>query len=91
MVPVRQRDNCGLVIDVVEARVRVIRVVHHESATETVTVLRGQVAVVPEGTSLVGRGEVVQERVARRDGALVDHGRAIGVVRTLLEETVPVL
>ena len=42
-------------------------------------------------TSLVRDLEVVQERVTSRDGALVHEGGAIGPVRTLLEETMPVL
>ena len=42
-------------------------------------------------TSLVRDLEVVQERVASRDRALVHEGGAIGPVRALLEETVPVL
>ena len=42
-------------------------------------------------TSLICRVEVVQEGVSSCDWALVDHGRAIGPVGSLLEETVPVL
>ena len=42
-------------------------------------------------TSLVRDLEVVQERVTSRDGALVHEGGAIGPVRALLEETMPVL
>ena len=42
-------------------------------------------------TSLVESSEVVQERVPRRDRALIHEGRAICPVRALLEEAVPVL
>ena len=42
-------------------------------------------------TSLVRDLEVIQERVTSRDGALVHEGGAIGPVRALLEETVPML
>ncbi len=91
MVPVRERDDGRLVVDVIETRVRIVRVVHNERTTETVTVLCRQVAVVPESTSLVRRGEVIQERVALRDGALVHHSRTIGPVGPLLEQTMPVL
>ncbi len=47
--------------------------------------------MVPERSSLVGSGEVVQERVAGRDGTLVDESRPICPVRSFLEETVPML
>ena len=70
---------------------RVVRVVDNHGTTKTVTVLRGQVAVVPEGTSLIGCGEVIQERVSRGDGALVHESRAVGPVGALLEEAVPML
>ena len=42
-------------------------------------------------TGLVGDLEIVQERVPTGDRALVDEGRTVGPVRTLLEEAVPVL
>ena len=91
MVPVGQRDDSRLVVDIVKARMRVIGIVDDESTTEAVTVLGRQMAVVPECTSLVGRREVVQERVVSGNGALADHGYTVGPVGTLLEEAVPVL
>ena len=45
----------------------------------------------PALTSLVLSVEVVQERVARDDRALVDEGGAISPVGVLLEHAVPVL
>ena len=91
MVPVGQRDDSRLVVDIVKARMRVIGIVDDESTTEAVTVLGRQMAVVPESTSLVGRREVVQERVVSRNGALADHGHTVSPVGALLEEAVPVL
>ena len=69
----------------------IIWVVHHERATETVAVLCRQMAVVPEGAGLTSRGEIVQERVARGDRALVNHRRAISIVGALLEQSMPML
>ena len=91
VVPLSQGNDGALIVDIVEVRVRVLRIVDNHRTTQTVTVLRGQVAVVPECAGLVGGGEVVEERVARGDGALVDKGGAISPVCALLEETVPVL
>lgn len=98
------------IIDVVLVKVRVSRIVHYERSAKTVTVLRGEMAVIPEGTciiiikmlvlsnnrklghtSLVGHLEVVQERVTRRNGALIDKCRSISPVCTVLEEAMPVL
>ena len=42
-------------------------------------------------TGLAWSGEVVQERVARGDGALIHESRAICPVRSRLEHAVPVL
>lgn len=91
MVPVHERDDRGLVIDVVEIRMGVVRVVDNEGATETVAVLGRQVAVVPESTRLAGGSEVVEEGVAGRNGALVYERGTVGPVGAGLEETVPVL
>ena len=49
------------VVDVIERCMRVVRVVDDEGTTKTITVLRRQVAVVPEGASLIRNREVVQE------------------------------
>ncbi len=70
---------------------RVIGIVDNHGSTEPITVLGGQVAVVPEGASLVGGREVVEERVVNGNGALADHGHTISPVGTLLEHAVPVL
>ena len=48
MVPVRERDDRGLVVNVIEVGVRVVRVVNNEGATKTIAVLSRQMAVVPE-------------------------------------------
>ena len=42
-------------------------------------------------TGLVGDLEVVEERMPRSDGALVDGGTAVGPVSSLLEQPMPVL
>ena len=91
MVPVGQRDDSRLVVDIVKARMRIIGVVDNESTTEAVAVLGRQMAMVPESTSLVRRREVVQERVVSRNGALGDHGHTVGIVGTFLEESMPML
>ena len=51
------------VVDVVKILVRVFWVVYDECTSQTVAVLGRQVAMVPEGTSLVRNVEVVQERI----------------------------
>ena len=47
--------------------------------------------MVPECSCLVGNLELVQERMARRDRALVDSDWTVRPCRAFLEETVPVL
>lgn len=42
-------EICLTVVDVVQVSARVVRVVHNERTPQTITVLRGQVTVVPEG------------------------------------------
>ena len=79
------------IINVIQVRMRVVRIIDDHRTTETIAVLGRQVAVVPESTSLVGGGEVVEEGVARRNGTLVDERRTVGPVGALLEEAVPVL
>ena len=100
------------IVDIIEVLERIMGVVDDERPPQSITVLGGKVAVVPEctcgkrgpvgterhgklhkrsRTSLVASGEVVQERVPRRDRALIHKGRAICPVRALLEEAVPVL
>ncbi len=69
----------------------VIGVVHHQRPAKPVTVLGGQVAVIPEGASLTCSGEVVQERVSLGDRALVDRCGPICPVSPFLEESMPVL
>ncbi len=38
------------IVDVVEASMGILRIINNEGTPETVTVLRGQVTVVPEST-----------------------------------------
>ena len=47
--------------------------------------------VIPVRARLLPDIEVVEERVIRRDGALVDEGGTVGPVGSSLEETMPVL
>ena len=79
------------VIDIIHAQIRVLWVVDDERATETVTVLRHVVAVVPERARLADGREVVQERVERLDGTLRDERGAVRPRRSVLEDSVPVL
>lgn len=79
------RENGHTVVDIVHIRVRVIGVVDDHGPAKTVTVLGSQMAVVPIGARLVGNVEVVQERIAGSDGALVDKRGAVGPVGARLE------
>lgn len=79
------------VIDIVQRRVGVVRVIDNEWASKTVAVLSGQVAMIPESTGLVHCGEVIEERIARGNRTLVDKGRTVSPVGTLLEEAMPML
>lgn len=69
----------------------VVRIVDDKGAPQPITVLHGQVGMVPEGTSLVDRVKVVDERVSRRNWALVDKSRSIGPVCARLEKAMPML
>jgi hypothetical protein len=91
MIPVSKSDDGGVVVHIVEVRMRVIGVVDHKGATETIAVLGRQVRVVPERASLIRNIKVVQELVAGGDRALVNECRTIGPIGALLEETMPVL
>jgi hypothetical protein len=90
MVPVRERDHRIGRIDIIHARIRVVRVVDDERPTETVAVLRAVVGVVPERAGLAARVERVRELLARRDGALGHECGPVRPGRVLLEEAVPV-
>ena len=79
------------IIYIIQGGMGVVWIVHHHSSAQPVAVLCRQVAVVPERARLIGSGEVVQERIAGSDRALVDKGSAIRPVRTMLEEPVPML
>jgi hypothetical protein len=46
--------------------------------------------VIPECSRLVRSSKVVEERVSRGDGALIDALRAVCPARTALEKTMPV-
>ena len=79
------------VIDIVIVRVRIVRVIHNERAAKSVAVLSGEVAMVPVSPGLVRDVEVVEERVARGDRALVHEGCTVSPVGAGLEEAMPVL
>ena len=91
MVPVRKRDDRRFIVEVVEVQVRVVGIINDHRSTKTVTILRGQVTVVPESAGLARSREVVEEGVACRDRALAHHGWTISPVGALLEKTMPVL
>ena len=66
-------------------------IVDDERAAQAVAVLRRYVAVVPERARLIGRREVVQERIADGDRALVHKRTAVRPVCPRLEEAMPML
>ena len=91
MVPIGKRDDRRFIVEVVEVQVRVVGIINDHRSTKTVTILRGQVTVVPESAGLARSREVVEEGVACRDRALAHHGWTISPVGALLEKTMPVL
>ena len=91
VVPIDESDYGRFVVDIVQVSVRIIGVVDNHCTTETVAVLSCEMAVVPVGARLVGNVEVVQERIAGSDGALVDKRGAVGPVGARLEQAMPVL
>ena len=91
VIPVHESNDGGLVVDIVEVQVRVVGIINDHRSTKTVTILRGQVTVVPESAGLARSREVVEEGVACRDRALAHHGWTISPVGALLEKTMPVL
>ena len=79
------------VIDVIKILVRVFWVVDDECTSQTIAVLGGQVAMVPEGTGLIRDVKVVKERIVRNNRALINEGWTIGPICPCLEETMPML
>ena len=79
------------VINIILVFMRIIRVIHNKCPTKTITILRRQMTVVPEGTCLIGDIEVIPEGVPRGDGTLCDEGGAVCPRRPLLKETMPML
>ena len=43
------------IIDIVETQVRIVGVIHNERSPETITILGGQMTVVPESTYRIDR------------------------------------
>ena len=70
---------------------RVVWVVDNHGAAEPVAVLGRQMTVIPEGSRLVGSGEIVEEGISCGDGALVHKCWTIRPVGAFLEEPMPVL
>ena len=70
---------------------RVIRVIHDYGAPQAITILSGQVAMVPERAGLIGSRKCIREGVVGGDGALVDERGAICPVGAGLEQSVPML
>ena len=79
------------IINVIQVRMRVVRVIDDHRTTETVAILGRQMTVVPERARLIRDGEVVEERVPRSDRALVHECGSVRPVRALLIDAVPVL
>ena len=79
------------IVNVIQIRMRVVRVVHNHGSAQAITILSGQMAVVPERARLVETGELVGERVACGDRALVHKRGAILPVGTYLVHTVEML
>ena len=61
MVPVRQGDDGGVIVNIVITEVGVIRIVNDQRSAETVAVLGRQMTVVPERARLIRDGEVIEE------------------------------
>ena len=70
---------------------RIVRVVDDHRSTEAITVLSGQVAVVPECACLTEAGELIEERVTRRNRTLVHKGGPILPVGAFLIDAVEML
>jgi hypothetical protein len=70
---------------------RVVIVINHHGASESIAVLCSEVRVVPERSSVISRAKGVPEGVVRRNGTLTDALSAICPSGTFLEDTVPML
>ena len=79
------------VVDVIKILVRVFWVIDDKSTSQTIAVLRGQVAMVPEGTGFIRDVKVVKERIVRNNRTLVNESWTIGPICPCLEETMPML
>jgi succinyl-CoA synthetase beta subunit len=79
------------IVNIIQACVRILRIINNDRATKTIAILGGIMRVVPVASSLVADIKVVQEGMAWGDGALVHEGGTIGPSSSMLEEAVPVL
>ena len=77
--------------NVIQVRMRVVRIIDDHRTTETIAVLGRQVTVVPERARLIGDGEVVEERVPRSNRALIHESRSVRPVCPFLVDAVPKL
>jgi hypothetical protein len=86
-----QHDIQRTIVYIIQRPHRVMWIIHHQWATQAITVLRPHVRMIPERLRLIGNNELVLERIARRDRAPANERRTIRPNRAPLEQTVPVL
>lgn len=89
MIPISKGDDSGLVVNVISRPMWVEEVVNNHRSSETVTILRHMVGVIPKCTGLVRNAKLVQERMARCDGALGDTSWSVRPRTSGLEKSVP--
>jgi len=90
--PITELDDGALVVDIIEAGMRVLGVVDDQRSTETIQVLDGKLGVVPERSSLVAdERNFISEAGVGSEGAGCDEGRAfVPRVGGVEEDTVKV-
>lgn len=71
MIIIRKGNHSTRIVNIVKMLSRVIWIVDDDCTTETIAVLGGEMAVVPECSSLVAGWEGVEEGGVGCDGALV--------------------
>ena len=79
------------IVNVVQSRMGVVGVIHDHGPAETVAILSGQMAVVPERTRLIDRRKIVGKRITGGNWALVHEGSAVRPIGALLENTMKML
>lgn len=87
----QRRHGVLTIVNIVQLRMRIMRIVDNEGPAQTIAVLSRQMAVIPEGAGLIWYIKVVKERVFTGDGALRDECGTISPVSSLLEEPMPML